>query len=127
MTASRDLVYSEDRVRRLRTALGVAASLGVVCGVFAVLIGVRVEEDGAGVYAAVLGVVAAGTIIWSCVTWRLLGVPDRTAKRAVVLTGVLLVLFALPTVSLYGIGLMFAVLGLVTIFLALIADENIGA
>ncbi|MEJ7831771.1 MAG: hypothetical protein WKF79_07045 [Nocardioides sp.] len=118
------LVYTEDRVRRLRTALGVAAALGAVCAVFAVLIGVRVDEEGAGIYATVLGVVAAGTILWSFVTWRLLAVPDRTAKRAVVLTGVLLLLFALPTVSLYGLGLMFAVLGLVTIFLALISEEK---
>lgn len=119
-----DLVYTEDRVRRLRVALGVGAALGVVCGIFAVLIGVRVDEEGAGVYATVLGVVAIGTIVWSFVTWRLLDVPDRTAKRAVILTGVLLLLFALPTVSLYGIGLMFAVLGLVTMFLALISDEK---
>lgn len=124
MNATPPPIYGSDRVRRIRIALGVAVALGVVCGAFAILIAVQVDEEGAGFYAGVLGVVAAGTILWAFITWRLLDVPDRTAKRAVILTGVLLLLFALPTVSLYGLGLMFAVLGLVTIFLALMSDEG---
>jgi hypothetical protein len=119
-------LYGPDRVRRLRIALGVAIALGVVSGIFAILVLVQVDEEGAGVFAGVLGIVSGGTILWSFLTWRLLDAPDRTAKRALVLTGILLILFALPTYALYGLGLMFAVLGLVTIFLALISDEGSG-
>ncbi len=75
---------------------------------------------------AVLGVVAGVTILWAFVTWRLLDAPDRTAKRSVIITGALLVLFALPTLGLYGLGLLYVVLGLVLIFLAVIADEDPG-
>jgi hypothetical protein len=119
-----ELFYGHDRVRRIRIALGVAVGLGVASGVFAVLVAVQVDRDGAGVFAAVLGVVSAGTILWAIISWRLLDVPDRNAKRAVILTGVLLLLFAPLTFGLYGLGLMFAVLGLVLIFLALISDEE---
>jgi peptidoglycan/LPS O-acetylase OafA/YrhL len=119
-------VFGSDRVRRIRIALGVAVALGVICGVFAILVGTQVDKDGAGVFATVLGIVAGGTILWSFITWRLLDAPERTAKRAVIITGALLVLFALPTLGLYGLGLLYAVLGLVTIFLAVIADEDAG-
>jgi hypothetical protein len=120
--ASPELVYGGDRIRRIRIALGVAVALGVMSGVFAVLVALQSDEEGAGVFAIMLGVVATATIAWPLVTWRLLEMPDRTAKRAVIATGVLLVLFALPT-SGFWLGLFFAVLGLVTLFLALISDD----
>jgi predicted DNA-binding transcriptional regulator YafY len=50
---------------------------------------------------------------------------SRTAKRAAVLTGALLLLFALPTVGFF-MGLLFALLGLTTLFLALISDGDSG-
>ncbi len=49
--------------------------------------------------------------------------PTRTAKRAVILTGALLLLFALPTFQVV-VGLFYVVLGLVLIFLAVVADEG---
>lgn len=120
------IIYGPDRVRRLRIALGVAVGLGVVTGLIALLIATGVDEDGAGRYAVVLGIVAVGSILWGSISWRLLAVPTRTAKRAVVLTGALLFLFAVPTVQI-AIGLLFAILGPVLIFLALGADETAGA
>jgi hypothetical protein len=123
---SPELVYGPARVRRIRIALGAAVALGMLSGVFAVLVATRSDEDGAGVYAAVLGVVSAGTVAWSLITWRLLDAPDRTAKRAAILTGALLLLFALPTVGFF-LGLLFALLGLTTLFLALISDGDSGA
>jgi hypothetical protein len=123
---SPELVYGPARVRRIRIALGAAVALGMLSGVFAVLVATRSDEDGAGVYAAVLGVVSAGTVAWSLITWRLLDAPDRTAKRAAILTGALLLLFALPTAG-FLLGLLFALLGLTTLFLALISDGDSGA
>lgn len=119
-----ELVFGADRVRRIRIALGVAVALGMLAGVFAVLVAVQIDKEGAGVFAAVLGVVSAVTILWAFLTWRLLDARDRTAKRSVIITGALLILFALPTLGLYGLGLLFVVLGMVMIFLALIADEG---
>lgn len=120
------LIYGAGRVRRLRIALGVAVALGMLSGMFAVLVAVQVDKDGAGFFAGVLGVVAAVTILWAFMTWRLLDSPDRTAKRSVIITGALLILFALPTLGLYGLGLLYVVLGLMLIFLAVIADEDPG-
>jgi hypothetical protein len=118
------VLYGPDRVRRMRIALGVAVALGVVCGIFAVLVGVAADERAEGVAAVVLGIIAAGTILWAVISWRLLDSPTRTAKRAVVLTGVLLLLFAPLTFGVFGIGLLFAVLGMALIFLAVISDEG---
>jgi hypothetical protein len=118
------VLYGPDRVRRMRIALGVAVALGVVCGIFAVLVGVAADERPEGVAAVVLGIIAAGTILWAVISWRLLDSPTRTAKRAVVLTGVLLLLFAPLTFGVFGIGLLFAVLGMALIFLAVISDEG---
>lgn len=123
MSAS-ELLYSRERVRRIRIALGVAVAIGVICGAFATLIAVQSDAEGAGVYAAVLGVVAAGSIAWPLITWRLLETPDRTARRALVVTGILLLLFSPVTIGLFGLGLMSAVLGLLTLFLALISDAD---
>jgi hypothetical protein len=117
------VVYGADRVRRLRTALVVAVGLGALTGVIALLVATQVEEDGAGTYAVVLGIVSFGAILWSVISWRLLEVPTRTAKRAVILTGALLLLFALPTFQVI-VGLFYVVLGLVLIFLAVIAEEG---
>ncbi len=119
-------IYGAGRVRRIRIALGVAVALGMLSGMFAVLVAVQVEKDGAGFFAGVLGVVAGVTILWAFLTWRMLDAPDQTAKRSVIITGALLVLFALPTLGLYGLGLLYVVLGLVLIFLAVIADEDPG-
>jgi hypothetical protein len=119
-------VFGADRVRRIRIALGVAVSLGVLSGMFAILFGMAADTDGETAGAIVLGIIAGVTILWSFLTWRLLDAPDRTAKRAVILTGALLILFALPTVGLYGLGLLFVVLGLVLIFLAVISEADAG-
>lgn len=118
------VTYSADRVRRIRIALGVAIALGALSGIFALLVVVQVDRDGAGFFAAVLGVVSVVTIFWAFLTWRLLDAPDRSAKRSVIVTGTLLILFALPTLGLYGLGLLYVVLGMVLIFLAMVADEG---
>ncbi len=119
-----ELIFGAERVRRIRIALGVAVALGLLCGVFAVLFGTAADTDGETAGAIVLGIISGGTIVWCFLTWRLLDAPDRTAKRAVVVAGALLILFGLPTFSLFGIGLLFVVLGMVVIFLALISEEG---
>lgn len=122
-----ELVFSADRVRRIRIALGVAIALGMLSGMFAILFGMAADTDGETAGAIVLGVISAVTILWSFLTWRLLDAPDRTAKRAVVITGALLMLFGLPTFGVFGIGLLFVVLGMVMIFLSLISEEGVEA
>jgi hypothetical protein len=119
-------LFGADRVRRIRIALSVTVALGMLCGVFAILFGIEADERSETVGVIVLGIIASVTILWSFLTWRLLDAPDRTAKRAVILTGALLILFALPTFGLFGIGLLFVVLGLVLIFLAMISEEGAG-
>lgn len=121
------VIYSAERVRRIRIALGVATVLGMLCGMFAVLIATAADNRDDTVIAVVLGIIAAATILWTVVTWRLLENPTRVAKRSVILTGVLLILFSPLTFSLFGIGLMFVVLGMVMVFLALSSDEGAGA
>lgn len=120
------VIYGPDRVRRIRIALSVAVALGVLCGVFAVLIGVAADEDSETVAAVILGIIAGASILWAVVSWRLLETPTRLAKRALIMTGVLLLLFAPLTFGLFGLGLMFAILGMVLIFLAVSADEGAG-
>jgi len=124
-TSSPEPGYAPLRVRRIRIALGVAVALGVLAAVFAVAIATGSDEEGAGAYAAMLGVVAAGSVGWPLVTWRLLDAPDRTAKRAVILTGALLIVFAVLT-SAFWLGLLYGVLGLTILFLALMSDERPG-
>ncbi len=117
------VVYGADRVRRIRIALGGAVGLGVVTGLIAVLIATQVDEDGASTYAVVLGIASVGSILWAVISWRLLDSPTGTAKRAVILTGALLLLFAIPTFQV-AVGLLFAVLGVALIFLAVIAEDE---
>jgi hypothetical protein len=117
------IVYDADRVRRLRIALAVVAGLGVVTGGIALL--VATQADDAGRYAVVLGVVAVASVLCAVISWRLLGTPTDTAKRAVIITGALSVLFALATFQV-AVGLLYVVLGLVLIFLAVIGDEDPG-
>lgn len=124
-TSSPEPGYAPVRVRRIRIALGVAVALGVVAAAFAVGIAIGSDEEGAGAYAAMLGVVAAGSVGWPLVAWRLLDAPDRTAKRALVLTGGLLLIFAVLT-SAFWLGLLYGVLGLTILFLALMSDERPG-
>ena len=121
MAGDPDLVFSDDRVRRLRIALGVASGL---CAVFAVLalLGTGQRAD-AGTAALVLGLIGVVATAWCLVTWRLLSVPDRRAKRLVVVVGVMLIFLGLLTGPVVVLSLPFALLGLVTVFLALIADE----
>jgi len=121
-----ELVFGADRVRRIRIALSVAVALGVLCGVFAILFGTAADTGGETAGAIVLGIISGGTILWCFLTWRLLDAPDRTAKRALIITGALLILFGLPTFGVFGIGLLFVVLGMVMIFLSLISEEGAG-
>ncbi|MDQ4051606.1 MAG: hypothetical protein M3237_02760 [Actinomycetota bacterium] len=120
------VIYGPHRVRRLRIALGVAIALGMLCGVFALLIGVAADESSETIAAVILGIIGGGTVLWSVVSWRLLDTPTRITKRALILTGVLLLLFAPLTFGLFGIGLMFAILGMVLIFLAVISEADAG-
>ena len=121
MAGDSDLVYGDDRVRRLRIALGVAAGLCVLFGVLA-LLGAGQAEDGrtAALLIAVIGFSAAG---WSVVTWRALARPDARAKRLVIAIGATLVLLGLLTGPVVLFSLPFALLGLSTIFLGVLADE----
>ncbi len=124
--SDREQIYGSNRVRGIRIALGVAVAVGIICGGFAILIAVESDEEGAGVFAAVLGIVAAGSIAWPLISWRLLATPNRAAKRAVIVTGILLLLFAPVTFGLFGLGLMSGVLGLLLLFLALSTDPEAG-
>ena len=115
--------YDADRVRRIRIALGVAMALGMVTGVIAVLVATLADDPRR--YPVVLGVVAVGAIVGPVISWRLLDAPTSAAKRAVIITGALLIAFALVTIQV-AVGLLFVVLGLVLIFLATISEADAG-
>ena len=115
------LVYSDDRVRRLRIALGLGAGLCTVFGVLA-LLGAGQREE-ARTIALLLGLVGLVGAAWCVVAWRLLAVPVSRVKRLVVVIGAILVFLGLLTGPVVLFSLPFALLGLTVIFLALISDE----
>lgn len=121
MVAEPALVYSDDRVRRLRIALGLGAGLCALFGVLA-LVGAGQREQLVSI-ALVLGLIGLVGAAWCVAAWRLLAAPDRRAKRLVVAVGAMLVLLGLLTGPVVLFSLPFALLGLTVLFLALIADE----
>ncbi len=115
------LVFSDDRVRRLRIALGIAAGVCTVFGVLA-LVGAGQREE-ARTLALLLGLIGLVGAAWCVIAWRLLARPDRRVKRLVVVVGAMLVFLGLLTGPVVFFSLPFALLGLTVIFLGLIADE----
>lgn len=122
MPATDELVYSHDRVRRLRVVVWVALVVGVLLGGLAawILAGVLPDDPDALTYAVMLTVATTAVLGSSATALRLL--PTRTvqARRACVATGVVLV----PCSFLLGpLGFVSILLGLSLLFLALIADD----
>jgi drug/metabolite transporter (DMT)-like permease len=114
-------VYSEDRVRRLRTVLRIVLGIGVFVAVLAVLTITAGDHRNAGVAA----VVVAGLLLGSSGTaLRLLPDAERPAKIATVVTGVLCLVSGVLSGS--WVAFLLLLMGLGLIFLALIPDEPEG-
>ena len=118
-------VFSEDRVRRLRTVLWVVVGFAVVLVLLdvATVASVGLDEDGAGAFAALLAGVAAVLLAAGGLALRLLPRRDRVAKRAAVGTGVAVLALALPMAVTWA-GFVMVPIGLVVLFLALLADPE---
>jgi drug/metabolite transporter (DMT)-like permease len=115
-------VYSEDRVRRLRTVLWVVFAIGVFVAILAVLTITAGGHRNAGIAA----VVVAGLLLGSSgTTLRLLPEAERPAKIATVVTGVLCVVSGVLSGS--WVAFLLLLMGLGLIFLALIPDDPEGA
>jgi drug/metabolite transporter (DMT)-like permease len=115
-------VYSEDRVRRLRTVLWIVVAIGVFVALLAVLTITDGEHRGAGVVA----VVVAGLLLGSSGTaLRLLPDAERPARTATVVTGALCLVSGVLSGS--WVAFLLLLMGLGLIFLALIPDEPQGA
>ena len=117
-------VYGDDRVRRLRIALGSLAGtalVGLVLGLY-VLIAAESGDTDARRSGIVLSALSAVLLGASTATWGRL--PRRTAgvRRAAAACGVLALLSALPTAGLI-LGFVWAVIGLGVVFLAIGPDE----
>lgn len=117
-------VYGDDRVRRLRIALGSLAGTALVGAALALYVLIAGESGDAdarrsGIVLAALSAVLLGAAV---ATWLLL--PRRTpgVRRAAAGCGVLALLSALPTAGLV-LGFVWAVIGLAVIFLAIGPDE----
>jgi hypothetical protein len=114
-------VYSEDRVRRLRTVLWIVAAVGV----FVALLAVLTFSAGGHQSAGIAAVVVAGLLLGSSGTaLRLLPAAERPAKIATVVTGVLCMVSGVLSGSWVAFLLLLVGLGLV--FLALIPDDPEG-
>jgi hypothetical protein len=111
-------VYSEDRVRRLRTVLWIVAGIGVLVALLAVLTFAAGESKSNGVVV----VVVAGILLGSSGTaLRLLPEGERPAKIAAVVTGVLCMVSGALSGS--WVAFLLLLIGLGLVFLALIPDE----
>jgi drug/metabolite transporter (DMT)-like permease len=114
-------VYSEDRVRRLRTVLRIVAGIGVFVAVLAVLTFTAGGHRSAGVAA----VVVAGLLIGSSVTaLRLLPDAERGAKIASIVTGLICMVSGVLSGS--WVAFLLLLIGLGVVFLALIPDDPEG-
>ena len=116
-----EVVYSADRIRRLRLVLLVVLVASVVLGVLGIgiLVGGDADLRFAGVFAifsSVLLLAADG------VTLRALTGGTRTAKRGAVGTGALLTLLGVLLVASI-VGWLLILLGFATLLLALLPDE----
>ena len=120
-----DVVYSADRIRRLRLVLLVVVVATVLLGLLGVAILVGGDPDlrfagGFGVVSAVLLLVAAG------VTLRALPSGTRAAKRYAFGTGALLSLIGVLLVTTL-VGWLFILLSIAVLLLAHLPDEPDGA
>jgi hypothetical protein len=112
------VVYSEDRVRRLRMVLWVVVAIGVLVAPLAVLTLASGEHRGAGVAGVVIAALvlgSSGTALW------LLPAAERGAKVAAVTAGALCMVCAVLSGGVFAF-LLFPV-GLGLVFLALLPDE----
>ncbi|GAB2768366.1 hypothetical protein GCM10027020_21650 [Nocardioides salsibiostraticola] len=117
-------VYGDDRVRRLRIALGSLAGtalVGLVLGLYVLVAGEPGDAD-ARRSGIVLAALSAVLLSAAAATWVRL--PRRTAgvRRAAAACGALALLSALPTAGLI-LGFVWAVIGLGIVFLAIGPDE----
>jgi hypothetical protein len=113
------VVYSPDRVNRLRMVLGIVIAVAVLTAVLAAFILADGDHRAAGVFAMVVAGLLLGA---GGSAMKLLGNAGRPAKIATVVTGVLCLLSG---VGLAGTWLAFLLplMGLGLLFLALLPDE----
>ena len=114
------LVYSPDRVRRLRLVLGVDVVAGVLLALLAVYL--LVADDELGRVALTVGVVGLLVTVLSVLAFRAVARRDGLAKRVAVATGVLTVVVGFFFAKLI-LGFTMIVLGLVILVLALLRDD----
>ncbi len=117
-------VYGDDRVRRLRIAVGSLAGtalIGAGIGLYVLITG---DTDDAGVRRSgtVLTVLSLILLVACAATWFALPQRSPAVRRACAACGFLAMIFALPTAGLV-LGFVWAVLGLAILFLALGPDE----
>jgi hypothetical protein len=111
-------VLSVPRATGLRRILLVVVALSALL----VLLAVVTAIGGVGRFAIVVGVIGAALLLASGGTLRALRDRGPAAKRGCLVTGVLLIVFAVPLVAVW-IGLIMAIAGVLLLF-AVYAPER---
>jgi hypothetical protein len=119
-----DLVYSADRISRLRMVLWVVAGVGVLLALTAIytVVALVPDDDSLVVVGVVLALAATSLLGTTGIAVRVLPERGRPARRACVAIGLLLVAFGVVMSSIW-IGVVMLLLGLVVLFLALLSDD----
>lgn len=121
-------IYTEDRVKRIRTVLWIVVGVGVLLALLVVYTlivlvpGSRVDENYAP-FALVVAVVAVAVLGSSAISMRLLLGPRRQAKAALAGTGGALILSGILLSSVV-IGYVMPLPGLAVLFPALLPDGD---
>lgn len=121
-------IYTEDRVKRIRTVLWIVVGVGALLALLAaytlvVLVpGSRADENYTP-FSLVVAVVAVAVVGSSALSMRLLGGPRKQAKVALAGTGGALILSGI-LLSSAVIGYFLPLLGLAILFLALLTDGD---
>jgi hypothetical protein len=112
------VVFSPDRVSRLRMVVWIVAAIGALVALLALLTLTSGDDRAAGVAPAVVAVVLLGS---SGTALRLLREAERPAKLAAIATGALCVVSGVLSGS--WLAFLLLLVGLVLVFLALLPDE----
>ena len=115
------LVYSEDRVHRLRMVLWVVVAFLVVFGLLGV--GILVGQDEDFRFAGALAVVSAAVLLGVAgATLRVLPTRTRTVKLGAVTTGVLVLVVGVLLITVV-VGWLLVLFGIAILLLALLPDD----
>lgn len=122
-----ELVYGEDRERRIRTATRIVIGLGVLLallGVYVLVVLLSRSTGGSlGPFLMLLLLPATALLALSAVTMRLLPRRDKRTRVAACATGAAVILCSVP-LSVVWLGYVMPLLGIVLLLLALIPDEE---